>query len=197
VKFPHVIGSGSINHDKKKVMKKIKLIIATLAVSALVLLPRALNAQDKDIKQDSKEAKVAFLKSDASMQRLFDNSYAYAIFPNVGKGAVVVGGAGGNGIVYHHGKIIGQANMVQATVGAQAGGEAYREVIFFENKDALDRFKDNKVEFSGQVSAVVVKSGASANVKYREGVSVFTEEKGGLMAEASVGGQKFTYKSLE
>ena len=86
--------------------------------------------------------------------------------------------------------------MVQVTVGLQAGGEAYREVIFFENKAAFDRFKENKLEFSGQVSAVAAKEGASANAKYRDGVLVFTQERGGLMLEASVGGQKFSYTAF-
>jgi lipid-binding SYLF domain-containing protein len=93
--------------------------------------------------------------------------------------------------------LVGTAQMVQVTVGAQAGGQAYREIIFFENKDAMDRFMQNKVEFSGQVSAIAVKAGASANANYRNGVVVFSQEKGGLMLEASLGGQKFTYKALK
>jgi lipid-binding SYLF domain-containing protein len=87
--------------------------------------------------------------------------------------------------------------MVQVTVGAQAGGQAYREIIFFENRDALDRFMQNKIEFSGQASAIAVKAGASANGNYRNGVVVFSQEKAGLMLEASLGGQKFTYKALK
>ena len=86
--------------------------------------------------------------------------------------------------------------MAQVTVGAQVGGASYREIIFFENNEALDRFKDNKYEFSGQVSAVALKSGASKNAKYADGVLVFTQDLTGLMAEATVGGQKFTYKPL-
>ena len=86
--------------------------------------------------------------------------------------------------------------MVQISAGAQVGGQAYREVIFFEDKAALDRFKENKIEFSGQVSAVAAKAGASATAKYREGVAVFTQELGGLMLEASLGGQKFTFKPV-
>jgi lipid-binding SYLF domain-containing protein len=86
--------------------------------------------------------------------------------------------------------------MVQVTVGLQAGGQSYREVIFFENEEALDRFKSNQLEFSGQVSAVAAKSGASANAKYTDGVLVFTQGKSGLMLEASVGGQKFTYTAF-
>jgi lipid-binding SYLF domain-containing protein len=92
---------------------------------------------------------------------------------------------------------VGTAQMVQATVGAQAGGEAYREIIFFENQDALERFMENKIEFTEQVSAIAVKSGAASDANYRNHVVVFSQEKGGLMVEASLGGQKFTYKALK
>ncbi len=161
---------------------------------------RMVKAQDETqerIMDDSKNAKASFLKTDPSMANLFKNSAGYVIFPNVGKGAVGVGGAAGRGTVYDKGKAVGTASMVQVTVGAQAGGQAYREIIFFENKDALRRFMDNKLEFSGQASAVAVKAGASANANYRDGVVVFSQEKGGLMLEASLGGQKFTYKPLK
>jgi lipid-binding SYLF domain-containing protein len=86
--------------------------------------------------------------------------------------------------------------MKQVTVGFQWGGQAYREVIFFENKETLDRFKENKIEFSVQASAVAATKGASGNVKYANGVMIFTQEKGGLMYEASVGGQKFKYTAF-
>ena len=153
----------------------------------------AQNSKDNKIIDDSKVAKAEFIKTDGLMQSLFDNSYGYVIFPNVGKGAMGVGGAAGNGIVFEKGKTLGRAKMKQVSVGFQFGGQAYREVIFFENKAALDRFKQNKFEFSAQASAVAATAGASANVKYRNGVMVFTQEKGGLMYEASVGGQKFSY----
>lgn len=168
-------------------------------MSAL-FLPRLAMAQDETqerIIKDSKEARAAFVKSDPSMENLFKHPAGYVIFPNVGKGAVGVGGAAGRGAVHENGKMVGTAKMIQVTVGAQAGGQAYREIIFFENKDAVDRFMRNKLEFSGQTSAVAVKSGASANVNYRDGVVVFSQEKGGLMLEASLGGQKFTYKPLK
>jgi lipid-binding SYLF domain-containing protein len=179
-------------------MKKNNVMMLAIVALIAVFLPHSVNAQtDKEkLLKDSKTAKAAFIKTDESMKNLFNSSYGYVIFPNVGKGAVVVGGAGGHGAVYENGKAIGTAKMVQITVGAQVGGQAYREVIFFENRDALDRFKANKVEFSGQVSAIAAKSGASATAKYSDGIAVFTEEKGGLMLEASLGGQKFTYKSF-
>lgn len=183
-------------------MKKIS--ISRMAMFLIILsgffLPGVLKAQDESqerIITDSKEAKAAFLKADASMANLFKNSYGYVIFPNVGKGAIGVGGAAGKGAVYEKGKLIGTAQMVQVAAGATVGGQAYREVIFFENRDALDRFTGNKVEFSAQTSAIAAKSGASANVNYRNGVVVFSQEKGGLMLEASLGGQKFTYKALK
>ena len=127
------------------------------------------------------------------MKKRFKNDYGYVVFTNVGKGAVGVGGASGGGIVYEKGVIIGKAQMTQVTIGFQFGGQAYREVVFFENKETLDRFKENKFEFSAQVSAVAAKAGASADAKYTDGILIFTQQKGGLMYEASVGGQKFKY----
>jgi lipid-binding SYLF domain-containing protein len=112
----------------------------------------------------------------------------------VGKGGIGVGGAAGNGVAYEQGAKIGSAKMTQVSVGLQLGGQSYREVIFFEAKKDLDRFKDNHFEFSAQVSAVAASSGASANAKYKGGVMVFTMQKGGLMYEAAVGGQKFKFE---
>lgn len=143
---------------------------------------------------DSKDAKAEFLKTDPKMSGLFSKAYGYVILPNVGKGAIGVGGASGNGIVYERGKMVGTARMTQVSIGFQLGGQAYREIIFFEAKKDLDRFKENRVEFSAQVSAVAATAGASANARYVDGVMVFTMQKGGLMYEASVGGQKFKYE---
>ena len=106
-------------------------------------------------------------------------------FPNVGKGAIGVGGASGGGTVFEKDAVIGKAQMTQVTIGFQFGGQAYREVIFFEDEKTLNQFKDNKIEFSAQVSAVAAKAGASGNVKYSSGILIFTQQKGGLMYEAS------------
>ena len=175
-------------------------ITLVLFAMMIFLLPCSMKAQDDKAKEklisDSKDAKADFKKTDPSMDKLFNNSYGYVIFPKIGKGAIIIGGSGGNGVVYEKGKTIGTAKMAQLSVGAQIGGESYREIIFFEDKEALDRFKENKVEFTGQISAVAAKSGASANAKYADGVAVFTQDLTGLMAEAAVGGQKFTYKTL-
>ena len=180
-------------------MKNKTSLIAVLSIVAILLLPGYIDAQDekeKDILSESVKAKAEFIKMDPSMTKFFDESYGYAMFPKAGKGGLIVGGGGGNGGVYEKGKEIGIAKMAQLSVGAQVGGQAYREVIFFENKEALDRFKDNKVEFTGQISAVAVKSGVSKNAKYTDGVVVFTQNINGLMAEATVAGQKFEYKAF-
>ena len=192
----------SLNNLKLLLMKRTSIVIPAIVMMMLsgLVVPRIVMAQDgsqERIIEDSKEAKAAFLKADPSMENLFKHAAGYAIFPNIGKGAVAVGGAAGKGAVYQRVLVVGTAQMIQVTVGAQAGGQAYREIIFFENKDALDRFMQNKVEFSGQASAVAVKAGASANANYRNGVVVFSQEKGGLMLEASLGGQKFSYKGLK
>ena len=181
-------------------MKKISVLkLSTILLLFTALLPAGLLAQNsKDIKiiGDCRTAKAGFIKADKLMKSLFENASGYVIFPNVGKGAIGVGGAAGNGILFEKGKTDGKAKMTQVSVGFQFGGQAYREVIFFENKDAVDRFKEGKFEFAGQASAVAAKEGAAANVKYRDGVMVFSQTKAGLMYEASLGGQKFGYSSF-
>ena len=156
----------------------------------------AQSTKDRVIIEDVDSARAEFIRTDLLMKSLFDSAYGYVIFPNIGKGAIGVGGASGNGIVYEKGTMIGKASMKQVTIGFQFGGQAYREVIFFENKETLDRFREDKIEFSAEASAVAATVGASANVKYTNGVMIFTQLKGGLMYEASVGGQKFSYTAF-
>lgn len=141
-------------------------------------------------------AKTEFIKEDPLLKAIFEKSVGYAIFPNVGKGGLGIGAAAGNGAVYEHGKLVGMAKLSQLSIGFQAGGQAYSEVIFFESKRELQRFKDSRFEFAAQASAVAVTEGASGNVKYTDGVMVFTMQKGGLMYEASIGGQKFKFNKL-
>ena len=151
------------------------------------------NSKDKKLLSDSRVAKQEFKNTSGIIKNLFSSSYGYVVFPNVGKGGMGIGGAAGSGIVYEKGVPVGKARLTQLSVGAQLGGQAYREVIFFETKSDLDRFKENKLEFSAQVSAVAATAGVSANVSYKEGVMIFTQQKGGLMYEATIAGQKFNY----
>ena len=171
-----------------------------LMVTLTLFLTANMQAQSKqkiaDLKEDCKVAKAEFLEADWRMEKRFVEAYGYVIFPNVGKGAIGVGGAAGNGIVYEGGEEIGAAKLTQLSIGFQAGGQAYREIIFFQDKVAMDRFKGSEFEFAAQTSAVAVTAGASADANYEGGVMVFTMQKGGLMYEASVGGQKFKYDSF-
>jgi lipid-binding SYLF domain-containing protein len=175
-------------------MKKIILVLVAIALFNSGFAQ--LTSRDKKVIEDAKQAKTEFIRADRLIKNLFDNAYGYAVFPNVGKGGIGIGGAAGNGAVYQKGKLVGLAKMSQITIGFQWGGQAYREVIFFEDEESMTRFKENRVELSAQASAIALTEGVSANVKYKNGVMIFTQAKGGLMYEASVGGQKFKFFSL-
>ena len=175
---------------------KINWLIVMACVIYMMPLFGQSDSKNNKVIADSKTAKAEFIAADGLMKSLFENAYGYVIFPNVGKGGIGVGGAAGSGVVYERNNMIGMAKMSQVSVGFQAGGQAYREVIFFESKKELDRFKSSQLEFSAEVSAVAVTAGASAKAKYTKGVMVFTMQKGGLMYEASVGGQKFKFKKM-
>jgi lipid-binding SYLF domain-containing protein len=127
------------------------------------------------------------------MDTILTAADSYAVFPTVGKAAVAIGGAYGKGVLYQHGKFVGYCDMTQASIGFALGGQAYTEIIVFKTPEALTRFKSGNFAFSAQATAVAVRAGAGANAKYDDGVAVFTMNEAGLMGEASVGGQKFSY----
>ncbi len=173
--------------------------IKTIAIAALLLVTTAGMAQnnkDKKIMADAVTAKAKLLEADSGLQHFFDKSAGYVIFPNVGKGGFIIGGASGNGVVYENGDAIGMADLKKLNIGLQAGGQAIIEVIFFETDTDLQRFTEGKFEFAAETSAVALKSGIAFNAKYKDGVAVFALPKAGLMADASVGGQKFGYKAF-
>jgi lipid-binding SYLF domain-containing protein len=147
--------------------------------------------------QESKETIQVFKKADPGISKFFSGSVGYAVFPTVGKGAIGIGGASGSGVLFEKGNPVGKTSLTQLTIGLQLGGQAYSEVVFFQNAAALGDFKKGNFALAAQVSAVAASSGASANAKYNGGVAVFTVAKGGLMYEASVGGQKFGYEAFE
>jgi lipid-binding SYLF domain-containing protein len=172
--------------------------IHTLSIAAglaVLLAAPAVARADATVKE-AKSAVTAMKNADPGLKKFFDHSVGYAVFPNVGKGGLVVGGAGGSGFLFKGGKAVGKTTMSQVTVGAQVGGQAYSEIIFFETAETFAAFKKGEWTMAAQVSAVVLKSGASADAAYKEGVAVFTLSKGGAMAEASVGGQKFSFKPM-
>ena len=167
-----------------------------VALVAFAVAATAQAANEDDLVANANATKATFIKTDPGMATIFARAPGYVVFPSVAKAAIGVGAAHGDGVVYQQGHAIGKATLTQVTVGAQLGGQEYSEVIFFQTPAALANFMKGNAAFSGQVSAVALKSGASADAKYRDGVAVFTAAKGGLMFEASVGGQKFGYEAF-
>ncbi len=157
---------------------------------------------------------VNLFKNAGQSAAYFDNSYGYAVFPTIGKGGLVVGGAHGSGHVYEQGKYIGNVSMNQVSVGFQAGGQAYSQIVFFADKRALDEFTNGQFAFDAGIGAVAITAAAGGSIgtngatgeasggkkdaltagKYYKGMAVFTIVKGGAMYEATVAGQKFSFK---
>jgi lipid-binding SYLF domain-containing protein len=183
-------------------MKKILGVFFVAALAAAWVVPahggwnplRAEKVGYKKTEEQKVDDTVANFKlSDPYMVDLFLQSAGYAVFPTVAKAGMGIGGAYGKGRVYKNGRFIGSVSLTQLTIGFQLGGQAYSEVIFFKDKRALEDFTEGNYEIGAQVSAVAVTVGASLDVDYKGGVAVFTLAKGGLMYEASVGGQKFSF----
>lgn len=177
-----------------QIMKTGIVLLFTLICNSLIAQVGGWNPESV---QDSKEALQEMVKDNPKLKSFQESAYAYVVFPKVTKGGLVFGGAVGKGVVFKNNEVIGSAKLKQATWGLQAGGQQYSEVIFFENKSAFDNFTNGKLKFDAQASAVAIKSGASIDAAYHEGVAVFTKTKGGLMYEASIGGQHFKYKAID
>ncbi len=185
------------------------IMLAMLSITACAPVSTGWRADESGAKQRAnganetqKEAQAvaeaikAFKEKDPNIKTFFDKAYGYAVFPNVAKGGFVVGAAHGRGRVFQQGRLVGLSRLTQVSVGLQLGGQVYSELIFFKDADTFNAFKDNRIKFDAQASAVAVTYGASANVAYSNGVAVFSLAKGGLMYEASVGGQKFTFTPI-
>jgi lipid-binding SYLF domain-containing protein len=184
---------NTIDAYRRSDMKRVAIPVVTLFLT-FSFSGWAHSGWDANEEKNANEALADFRKADPSMKAFFEKAQGYAVFPSVGKGAIGVGGAHGSGLVYEGGKPVGRTKLTQITIGLQLGGQSYREIIFFEDRATLDRFKGGNFEFSAQASAVAVKSGASADADFQGGVAVFTMAKGGLMFEASIGGQKFSFE---
>jgi lipid-binding SYLF domain-containing protein len=157
---------------------------------------------------------VTLFKNAGDSAGFFQTCYGYAVFPGIGKGGFVVGAAHGNGRVYVHGKYTGDTSMTQVSVGLQAGGQAYSQIVFFEDKRSYDEFTSGNFEFGADVNAVAITAAAGASAgtqgasagasggmkdarvagKYYKGLAVFTIVRGGAMYQATVAGQKFSFK---
>jgi len=186
-------------------------IRATLAFIILTLSSHLVQADEYD------DAIKSF-KNAGESGTFFGNSVGYAVFPTIGKGGIGIGGAYGKGKVYKNGAVIGTSDMVQVTIGLQLGGQAFSQIIFFENEAALNNFTSGNFEFSADASAVAITAGASAGANtgggtsagasssknnadttsagYRKGMAIFTVAKGGLMYQATLGGQKYSFDPI-
>lgn len=151
----------------------------------------------KDLEAKVAEAVATIKEKDAGIQTFFDKAAGYAVFPTVRKAGFGIGGARGKGLLIVGGETVAITTLTQLTVGFQAGGQAYSEYIFFKDDVALANFKRGNYELGAQASAVAITAGASADANYNSGVAIFTITKGGLMYEASVGGQKFKITATE
>ncbi len=180
-------------------MKLVRFNLKALSFLLLVFISTSAlsqNREQKEIIDDAKQAKAAFIEEDPEMAKYFANSEGYAIFPNVGKGAYVIGAALGNGVVYENGNLVGMAKLRQLDVGLQIGGQAFRQVLFFKDEAALRSFKQGNFELSGNASAVVLEQGKARSIEFKNGIAIVTMPKAGAMVEVSVGGQKFEYENL-
>lgn len=189
-------------------MKNTSLAAALAAALSLTLLPASpVHPAEKKVPtpaeqraqlaKDAKSTIAAYKKADPGIERFFKDSAGYVVFPTVGKVGLIVGVGDAQGEVYEKAKVIGTASMSFATVGLQAGAQEYSEIIFFQDAAAVDRFKQNKFEFTANASAVIVKAGAAKANDYRDGVAVFAHPKGGAMVEAAVGTQKFKFTGAQ
>jgi lipid-binding SYLF domain-containing protein len=174
-------------------------ILSTLIITILTFSTSMAQAWEPDT-SDSLELSVAqaIIKAkskDPAMAKWFDSAYAYAVFPKVGKGGIGIGGAYGKGLVIRGDSTVGKTSLSQVTIGLQLGGQVYAEYIMFRDKTAFDHFSRGNFEMGAQVSAVAITLGSSADANYDKGVAVFTIAQGGLMYEASIGGQKFKYSA--
>jgi lipid-binding SYLF domain-containing protein len=161
---------------------------------------------------------IAVFKKSEAVQPFFSNCYGYAVFPTVGKAGIGIGGSYGTGQVYAQGKVTGETSLIKATFGFQLGGQAFSQMIFFEDKRAYNEFTSGEFEFDAAASAVAITAGvqakagtegatasatagpatgAQAKASYHKGMVVFVHSKGGLMYEAAIGGQKFSFKAKE
>ena len=181
----------------------------------IVLLPAFLLFNTSSYAADNYDASIRAFKAADETRPFFKNAYGYALFPTIGKGGLGIGAAHGNGQVYVAGKVTGKTSMTQVTIGLQAGGQAYSQIIFFQDKRAYDDFTSGNFEFGAQATAVAITASAQASagstgatagaapggtagkqakINYQKGMAVFTYAKGGLMYEASIGGQKFSFE---
>jgi hypothetical protein len=200
---------GNNNSSKREAIVKLYRYAGILTIMAMMIFIGAAHADDFS---DT----IAEFKKSPTVKPYFANAYGYAVFPTVGKGGIGIGGAYGSGKVYRGGAVTGEVSLSKLTIGLQLGGQAFSEVIFLQDARAYKDFTSGEFEFDAAASAVAIKAGAQAKTgtegatasasggggsgsqaktSYRKGMAIFTYTKGGLMYEATIGGQKFSFKA--
>jgi lipid-binding SYLF domain-containing protein len=176
-------------------------VVSTFAVLAVAILVAGCQtaptteSEKEDLVKKAATTVKTFKQLDPGLNVFFDTAKGYAVFPTIGKGGLGVGGAYGKGILYENDKVVGYCDLSQGSIGLQIGGQGYSEIIFFQTEGTLMSFKSGEFAFAAQASGVAVKAGAAATADYSNGVAVFTKPKGGLMGEASIGGQNFSFEA--
>lgn len=169
------------------------LLIVLAAMTMVVGTARA--GWDPADEENAKRTIEKFRQKDPSLERFFSKAAGYVVFPDIYKGGfMIIGGAHGRGFLFEGGSIVGRSTVTQLNVGPQLGGQSVAEIIFFKDKSAVEDFKNGNFELGAQVTAVVVNTGMATNSDYSNGVAVFAMPNAGIMAEISVGGQKFAYE---
>jgi len=177
-------------------MKRLSLALIALSLVFVSTFAQAWTPDNSDkLELSVAQALITAKQKDPALEKWFAEAHGYAVFPKVGKGGIGIGGAHGKGIVIRGDKTVATTSLSQLTVGFQLGGQVYAQFILFKDDTAFDHFARGNFEMGAQVSAVAITLGASADANYDNGVAVFTIAEGGLMYEASVGGQKFKYEA--
>jgi lipid-binding SYLF domain-containing protein len=175
----------------RELLKSVAIVVLLMTIGCATA-PKT--PEEKQALVSEADAALAQLKADdPSLDGFLADAHGYAIFPSIGKGGLIVGGAYGRGVVHEKGQMIGYADMTQASVGGQIGGQSYCELIVFVNQTAMELFKSGKLNLGAQVSAVAIKSGAGLAASDHDDVVVFTRPNSGLMAEATIAGQDFSF----
>jgi len=174
-------------------MKIIKmLVLAFLFAGVFSVTAKA--GWDPADEEHARESVEYFRKHGQALNRFFDHAFGYVVFSDVYKGGfMVVGGGHGSGYVFEQNRIVGRSTVTQLNVGPQLGAQSFSEIIFFRGREELENFKKGSFELNAQVAAIIVTEGMATNIDYSNGVAVFVLPKAGVMAEATVGGQKFSY----
>jgi lipid-binding SYLF domain-containing protein len=200
---------------RRKKMKFLARVLSLIVLAALISTGFADDKKDDAEKEAKYRETLAEFNKSPLVAQFIKSAYGYAVFPTIGKGGLGIGGAHGTGQVYRGGTVTGKSVMNQLTIGFQAGGQAYSQIVLFENKKAYDEFTGGGFEFGAQATAVAITASANAEVgtkgnaagasgkgdagaqkaEYVNGMAVFTFAKGGLMYEATLGGQKYNFES--